>query len=357
MGVTVMAGGGTGGHIFPALAVADALLEGDGESVAWIGSRSRSDRRLVEGRGIPYFAIPAGKLRRYFSLRNALDVFNIAGGVLASLAILLRLRPEVLFSKGGFVSVPPALAAWLLRIPVVSHECDLTPGLATRINALLSRAVLVSFPETVPCLGRASARAVVTGNPVRSSIVRGDRIQGRRMLGVPDGRPVLLVTGGSLGAQALNAAVASCRDGLTERCFVVHQRGRHPGPERAPGYFSAPFFSAEYPDLLAAADLVVCRAGANNLSELAALGKPALLVPLPLGSSRGDQIANAAHHAQAGAAEILPQSRLDGRSLLAAVDGLLSDPARLAAMGRAARGQWNAEAAGSIARIVIAARR
>ena len=177
------------------------------------------------------------------------------------------------------------------------------------------------------------------------------------MLGVPEGRPVLLVTGGSLGASALNAAVAACRERLTERCFLVHQRGGHPGPDRAPGYLSAPFFSAEYPDLLAASDLVVCRAGANNLSELAALGKPALLVPLPLGSSRGDQIANAGHHARTGAAVVLPQSRLDGESLRAAVEELLADPRRLAAMGEAARGQWRAEAAQSIARILVSARR
>jgi UDP-N-acetylglucosamine--N-acetylmuramyl-(pentapeptide) pyrophosphoryl-undecaprenol N-acetylglucosamine transferase len=350
MRVTVMAGGGTGGHVFPALAVADVLSRRPGERIVWIGSRSRADRQLVEDHGIEYHAIPAGKLRRYFSLRNALDVFNIAGGILASVGILLRLRPSVLFSKGGFVSVPPSLAARLLRIPVVSHECDLTPGLATRINALVSREVLVSFPETVGSLGRAASRTRVTGNPVRAAILDGDRARGRSLLRVPPEVPVVLVTGGSLGASALNAAVAAARGRLESVCFLVHQRGGHPGPDRAPGYFSAPFFRAEYPDILAAADLVVCRAGANNLSETSALGKPTVLVPLPLGSSRGDQITNAAHHARAGAAVVLSQSRLDGEELASTIEELLSDPARLARMGDAARLQWRADAAEAIAR-------
>jgi UDP-N-acetylglucosamine--N-acetylmuramyl-(pentapeptide) pyrophosphoryl-undecaprenol N-acetylglucosamine transferase len=337
MACIAVAGGGTGGHVFPALAVVEALRARGTQRVVWIGSRSRSDRSLVEAEGIEYHAIPTGKLRRYLSLRNAIDVFKILAGVASSLRILARTRPQVLFSKGGFVSVPPAVAAWLLRIPVVSHECDVTPGLATRINALFSAAMLVSHQETVRLMGRAADRTRVTGNPVRKAIAAGDRMRGRAQIGVQEGLPVVLVTGGSLGAAALNRAVWGAREELCRRAFVVHQRGRHPGPDRAPRYLSAPFYFAEYPDLLAAADLVVCRAGANNLSELAALGKPAILVPLPLGSSRGDQITNAARYAKSGAAVVLAQARLDGPSLRALAEELLGDPARLEAMGAAAR--------------------
>ena len=348
-----MAGGGTGGHIFPGLAVAEALRARADCRIVWIGSRSRSDRALVEARGISYRAIPAGKLRRYFSLRNALDVFKILGGIAASLRALVAERPAVLFSKGGFVSVPPTVAAWLLRIPVVTHECDLTPGLATRLNALLARRVLVSFPETLRYLGPRAARVVVTGNPVRPEMRRADRERGRALLGVPERTPVLLVVGGSLGAGAMNSAVTACLSRLTTRCFVVHQRGAHPGEDSAPRYRSAAFFHAEFPDIIAAADLVVCRAGANSLSELSMLAKPAILVPLPLSSSRGDQITNAAHRSRAGAALVIPQSELDGERLAGAVEGLLGNPRRLAEMARAAAALAQPEAADAVARVLL----
>jgi UDP-N-acetylglucosamine--N-acetylmuramyl-(pentapeptide) pyrophosphoryl-undecaprenol N-acetylglucosamine transferase len=200
-------------------------------------------------------------------------------------------------------------------------------------------------------------RIQVTGNPVRAEIMAGSRERGRRWLGVAEGRPVVLVTGGSTGARALNQAVEACRERLALCCHLVHQRGRHPGVDRLPGYQSAPFYGQVFPDLLAAADLVVCRAGANSLSELSAWGLPAILVPLPLSSSRGDQIANAAHRARAGAAVVLNQADLDGDRLAREIMGLLDAPMRLHAMRQASAALAQPGAAALIAGVLMAVAR
>ena len=349
-----MAGGGTGGHIIPALAVGRELRARAAVELLWIGPPASRDRRLVQSEGIRYHAVPSGKLRRYVSIRNLLDIAKVLGGVVASALILLRTRPVLLFSKGGFASVPPAIAAWLLGIPVVTHECDVTPGLATRINALLARQVLVSFPRTREALpARIRPRVRVTGNPVRAQIQSADADRGRRWAGAPAGVPLLVVTGGSLGAGNLDQVVQGCLDELLRLGFVVHQCGPSFSAPRRAGYRSAPFFHEEFPDLLAAADLVVSRAGANSLAELACLGKPAVLVPLPLSSSRGEQIINAALFERAGAAVVLRQDRLSPATLAGTVRELLGDPERMRAMGASARSLARPEAAGLIAEVLL----
>ncbi len=349
-------GGGTAGHVFPGLAVAEEILRRWRGPVLWIGTRRGIERGLVEAAGIPFHGIPAGKLRRYFSLRNLTDLAKIAAGILSSAVVLARRRPVLLFSKGGFVSVPPVVAASLLGIPCVTHESDFDPGLATRINLRFCQTVFLSFPETLEHIPQAyRGKAVVTGNPVRASMLHGMREEGRRIVGCPDGVPLLLVLGGSLGSSAVNALVAAALPRLSASAFVVHQMGeREFVASRRKNYFTAPFFRDELPHVMAAADLVVSRSGANSLAELAALGKPSLLIPLPQGGmSRGDQIRNAALFRDRGAAVVLPQEEATGDSLAEAAVGLLADRERLTRMGRNARSLAAGEPAVEIARRVL----
>jgi len=349
----VFTGGGTAGHVFPALAVLEELAPRWSGRVVWIGSRRGMEREILRRRAMPYYGIPAGKLRRYFSLANFLDLFRLLGGFFASLAVLAREKPRLVFSKGGYVTVPPLAAARLLGIPSFTHESDLNPGLATRINARWAERVLLSFAESAAGLPPAlRTRAVHTGNPVRRSLLGGDPARGRALVGCPPQRPLLLVLGGSLGSAFLNDAVRLSLAELTSRCFVVHQMGAgHYRQEPRPGYHPVAFLEEELPHLLAASELVLCRAGANTLWELAALGKPAVLVPLSGRSSRGDQIENARYFAAHGAALTVPEQ--EGERLVAEVLRLLEDRARLQQMGRRARELGRPEAALRIAELVL----
>jgi UDP-N-acetylglucosamine--N-acetylmuramyl-(pentapeptide) pyrophosphoryl-undecaprenol N-acetylglucosamine transferase len=351
----VFTGGGTAGHVFPALAVLDALSEHHRSRVVWIGSSSGMEREILNRRGIPYYGIPSGKLRRYFSLSNFTDLFLILAGILASLFILLKEKPGLVFSKGGYVTVPPLLAARLLRIPAFTHESDLKPGLATRINSRLCEKVLVSFAETAGYFQPALRGKVLhTGNPVRAALLAGDPRTGRELVGCSQARKMLLVLGGSLGSAFINGAVLDGLERLTRACFVVHQMGgRHFRPSQADGYHPVAFLGDELPHLLAAADLVLCRAGANTLWELAALGKPAVLVPLAEHASRGDQIANARFFAERGAAVVLSQQEAGQGRLVEAVLQLVENEYRLADMGRCARALARPQAAERIVQEVL----
>ncbi len=347
-------GGGTGGHIFPGLAVAEALLSRGEYELFWIGSGSPVEREIVRRWGIPFHAVPSGKLRRYFSLRNFSDVFRILAGFAVSLKILRREHPDLLFSKGGFVSVPPVIAASLLGIPVFSHESDVDPGLATRINLRFSERLFVAYERTRQCFAPAVREKIaVSGNPVRAEISRGDRARGRAFLGVADDRPLLLVLGGSQGSVQVNDLVAGILPRLLDRCVVVHQMGelscRASSDER---YITAPFFREEFADILAAADLVVARSGAGSVWELAARGKPSILIPLAGNATRGDQVLNARLFSELGAARVLEGEDASCEKLLSSVLELLDDPADLASMSTAAASLGSLNAAGTIAAII-----
>jgi UDP-N-acetylglucosamine--N-acetylmuramyl-(pentapeptide) pyrophosphoryl-undecaprenol N-acetylglucosamine transferase len=347
-------GGGTGGHVFPALAVLDELQPLWHERLIWIGSARGMEREIVLRRGLPYYGIPAGKLRRYLSVRNLFDLLKIGLGLLVSVFILLRERPRVLFSKGGFVSVPPVLGARLLGIPVLTHESDLVPGLATRINARFAQGILISFAESVEYFApEIRPRVVHTGNPVRRELLGGSAEEGRRRVGCVGNQPILLVLGGSLGSQFINRLIEEALPALLPRCFVVHQMGAaHFRPSETPGYYSAAFFNPEMPHLLAAARLVVCRSGANTVWELAALGKPAVLIPLSRAASRGDQIENARYMERHGAAVVLEEGETTARRLVEKVLGLVEDERALEHMSRSASALGRPESARTIARIV-----
>jgi UDP-N-acetylglucosamine--N-acetylmuramyl-(pentapeptide) pyrophosphoryl-undecaprenol N-acetylglucosamine transferase len=313
----VCTGGGTAGHVVPAIPIMTRARE-RGARVSFIGSRSGLEERLLAAEAVDCYGISAGKLRRYVSLENAVDVFRVIAGIWQAFWLLGRLAPDVVFSKGGYVSLPVVVAAWLRRVPVVAHESDLSPGLANRLALPFVRTLCVTFAETPA--PRLRGRRVVTGTPLRSALLEGDANRGRALLQAPDERPVLLVTGGSLGADALNRAVMGAIDALLEVFVVVHVcgAGKDSG-YRAPGYHAFEFVSGEWGDLLAAADLVVSRAGANSLFELLALGKPNLLVPLSPRVSRGDQVENAEFARAHGFSRVLDEDDLSPERLIAEV--------------------------------------
>lgn len=321
----LVTGGGTAGHVVPALPVMQAFID-DGVQVDFVGSGSDFERQLVSGLAATYHGIAAGKLRRYFSLQNLLDAFKVLFGMLQALLLVGRLRPDVVFSKGGFVSFPVVFAAWCWRVPVVAHESDLTPGLANRLALPFVQSLCISFPATRPA--KFAGQLIYTGTPVRPALLNGDPVSGRKLIGLPEGRPLVVVTGGSLGADRLNEVVRAAAPELCQRVAIVHVCG--PGkvlPMQVAGYHAFEYVREAWGDLLAAADLVVSRAGANTLYELLCLGKPNLLVPLSRRASRGDQIENAAWAEAEGFSRVLAEEQLTPEVLVAAVDEILADAA------------------------------
>lgn len=310
----LVTGGGTGGHVIPAIPVMEALAR-EGHRVSFVGTTTGYEERLLSGLDVRFFGISSGKLRRYFSWENLRDVFRVLSGILQALFLVGRLRPDVVFSKGGFVAFPVVLAAWLWRVPVVGHESDFSPGLANRLSRPFMRTLCTSFPETrIPGF---AGRVAHTGSPLRPEFLAGDPLRGRELFGLPPDRPVLVVVGGSLGARALNRVVRDAVVPLTRRYEVVHVCG--PGnvvdiPQ--PGYHPFEFIREGWADLLAAATLVVSRAGANSLFELLSLGKLNLLVPLSAAASRGDQIENARYAEARGYSLVIDEPALRVETLI-----------------------------------------
>ena len=339
----VFAGGGTGGHIYPGLAVADELRALAGQNgtelkIWWFGNSRGMDRKLVEKSDSADFfcGIPSGKLRRYFSFQNFLDVFKIFAGFFVSFFKLLSIRPAIVFSKGGFVSVPPCLAARLLGIPVFTHECDFTPGLATKLNSRFASKILVSYSETIKFLPENKrSLAVVTGNPVRPVFYNADASRGRSFLfdgkNADLSKPVLLVLGGSLGAHQLNELVVQNLEWLTQRFNVVHQCGAKDAdfvPAQGNSYFPYPFIYEQMPDVIACADVILSRAGANTIWESAVEGKSAVLVPLCGSGTRGDQVDNAEFFEKNGAAFVLAGKDACSENLKNSLEKLLDEKTR-----------------------------
>ena len=340
----VFAGGGTGGHIYPGLAVADELRHIAKEKnipieIFWFGNSTGMDKTLVEKSDSvdAFVGIPSGKLRRYFSLKNFSDSFKILAGFIKSYFKLLSLRPAVLFSKGGFVSVPPCAAAYFLKIPVFTHECDFTPGLATRINSKFARTILLSYGETKNYLPAAKKeKSIVTGNPVRPIFYAPNPENGKRFLFserndyTPE-KPILLVLGGSLGAHQLNELVSQDLDWLTERFNVVHQCGAKDAdamPKNRSGYFLRPFIYGEMCDVISASDIVLARAGANSIFECSVLGKPMVLIPLCGSGTRGDQVDNAKFFVEKNAAFMLLGEEANREKLRSSLEKMLDSNLR-----------------------------
>lgn len=276
--------------------MANQKKKGESLETLYIGSRSGGDRKMVEEAGLRFQGVFCGKLRRYFSWENFLDFFKIPIGTLQALTIILRFRPDVIFSKGGFVSVPAVIAGWILRKRIILHESDVVPGLANRLMANLASEICVSFKESVKYFK--NKKVYITGNPVRSDILDGNKKKGLKLAELNDKLPIILVMGGSQGAQQLNKLVWKNLKKLLPICQIIHICGRGKAGValkslQLQGYKQFGFVKEDLKHLYAACDLVVMRSGANSLAEIALLQKPSVLVPLPLSASRGDQIHNA----------------------------------------------------------------
>lgn len=327
----VLTGGGTAGHVTPHLALLPRLTA-DGWDIHYVGTAGIEREMMGKQPGVTYHLIPGGKLRRYFSWQNFVDPFRVLFGFFRAFSFLGGIKPRVVFSKGGFVAVPVVAAAWLRGIPVLAHESDLTPGLANRISALFAKKVAATFPECAKALGK---KGVHTGTPMRGELFSGSREKGLALAGFDGTKPVLLMMGGSQGAQTVNDALRAGLPKLYPIFDVLHICGKgklEPSLAGTPGYFQAEFLDANLPDALAACDVVLSRAGANAIGEFLALRKPMLLVPYPKGASRGDQILNAENFAARGLALVLPQEDMTPDSLAETLFRLYekSDELRLA---------------------------
>lgn len=382
--VVAFTGGGTGGHIYPGLAVADLLRKkfaGREERlrIVWLGSRGKMDRKIVQNARSSFgenesdsadensanlidafYGIPSGKLRRYFSVKNFFDIFKIGFGFFAAFFILLKERPAFLFSKGGFVSVPPCLAARILGIKVYTHECDFTPGLATKINSRFAHEIFLSYEETKKYFSPAAQKKlVVTGNPVREVFYNANPEIGRNFIfnnangnsekenlsksrgeensaNLENEKPILLVTGGSLGAAQINALVRENLGWLCENFVLVHQTGQKDDAEISQGasvavknnYHSFAFIYEEMPHVFAAADAVLSRSGANSIWEAAVLAKPMILLPLEGEGTRGDQVDNAEFFSRQGAAIVIRKADASSQKLRDALSLILKKNVR-----------------------------
>ena len=289
----VFTGGGTAGHVTPNIALFPKLRE-LGYDIHYIGSYEGIEKKLIEDYKIPYYGISTGKLRRYFDPKNFSDPFRVIKGFAEAKKILKTLKPDVVFSKGGFVSVPVVRAAASLKIPCTIHESDMTPGLANKLCIPVASKICCNFPETLT--GLPAEKAVLTGSPIREELSKGNKFHAMDLCGFTSGKPVILVIGGSLGAAGVNSLVRDALPQLLEDFQIVHICGKDKIDNlllNKQGYKQFEYVKEDLKDLFALADIVISRAGANAICELLALRKPSLLIPLPASSSRGDQILNA----------------------------------------------------------------
>lgn len=289
----VLTGGGTAGHVTPNIALLPYLKEA-GYEVSYIGSYDGIEKKLITDFDIPYYGIATGKFRRYLDLKNLTDPFRVIKGLAQARKYLKKIKPDVVFSKGGFVSVPVVRAATSLHIPCIIHESDMTPGLANKLCIPVAKKICCNFPETLSMLPK--EKAVLTGSPIRDELARGDKLSALDLCNFTANKPVIMVIGGSLGAASINKVVREALPNLLNDFQVVHICGKDKIDNmllHMEGYIQFEYVKNELKDLFAMADIVVSRAGANSICELLALKKPNLLIPLPANSSRGDQILNA----------------------------------------------------------------
>ena len=318
----ILTGGGTAGHVTPNLALVPSLRDA-GFEIRYIGSYAGIEKGLIEQAGIPYYGISSGKLRRYFDLKNFTDPFRVLKGYGEARKILKEYRPDIVFSKGGFVAVPVVFAASRLHIPVIIHESDMTPGLANKLCFSSASKICCNFPETLKYLPE--GKAIHTGCPIRDELKNGSRLAGLKLTGLKAEKPVLMIIGWSTGAVAINNAVRAALPQLLETYQVVHLCGKgnlEPSLDKTEGYVQYEYMGEPLKDIFAMADIVISRAGANAICELLALKKPALLIPLGLSASRGDQILNAESYAKKGYSKLLPQEELTPTRLVADVNDL-----------------------------------
>ena len=331
----VLTGGGTAGHVTPNLALIPRLLQ-DGWEIHYIGAADSAEQELISRvEGVTFHTVSVGKLRRYFDPKNFTDPFRVVKGVFQARRIIRQIRPDVVFSKGGFVSVPVVYGAKLNGVPVVTHESDMTPGLANRLCLPFAKVQCCTFPEAVKY---ARGKGVHTGTPIRPEVLSGRRETALKRFGFNDHRPVLMIVGGSSGAQAINECVWESLGRLSENFQVLHLCGKgnlNNAYEGTPNYVQVEYLNEEMADAYACADVLISRAGANALCEILAARKPALLIPYPKGASRGDQLLNAESFRSRGLSRVLLQEDMTPETLVSGVEGVYRDRGQLyAAMSK-----------------------
>lgn len=306
----IMTGGGSAGHVTPNIALMPKLRE-LGFEIKYIGSKNGIEKEIIQKEGLPYFEISSGKVRRYFDLKNFSDPFKVVKGITDALRILGKEKPDVVFSKGGFVTVPVIIAASMKKIPVVSHESDFTPGLANKMAAPFCDKLCVTFPESLKHIK--GDNGILTGTPIREELLKGSREKGEKFCGFAKSKPVLLIIGGSLGSKVINDSIRGNINSLLVGFNIIHLCGKNnidnslKGKE---GYLQFEYISDELPDLMAYSDFVVSRAGANAIFELLALKKPHILIPLSAKASRGDQVLNANSFKKSGYSMVIEEENL-----------------------------------------------
>ena len=318
----ILTGGGTAGHVTPNIALIPKLKD-LGYDIQYIGSYNGIEKELIEPFGVPYHGISSGKLRRYFSVQNFTDPFRVVKGFSEARKLIKDLKPDVIFSKGGFVSVPVVLAGKRCKVPVIIHESDMTPGLANKIAIPSAAKVCCNFPETLDSLPK--GKAVLTGSPIRQELLSGNKIAAMDLCGFTADKPVILVIGGSLGSVIVNNAVRKSLPELLKEFQIIHLCGKGKTDESlngTKGYFQYEYIKDELRDIFALADIVISRAGANAICELLALRKPNLLIPLSAKASRGDQILNARSFERQGFSMVLEEEELTEETLVSAVHKL-----------------------------------
>ena len=321
----ILTGGGTAGHVTPNIALLPALKE-LGYDIHYIGSYNGIERELIEQLGIPYHGISSGKLRRYFSMQNFTDPFRVLKGFGEARKLIKVLDPDVIFSKGGFVSVPVVMAGRQCKVPTICHESDMTPGLANKLSIPSATKVCCTFPETLNHLPK--EKAVLTGSPIRQELLTGDAEAARAFCGFKDNKPVIMVVGGSLGAVPVNKAVRAILPELLKEFNIIHLCGKGKTDESlqgTEGYVQYEYIKDELKDLFALADIIVSRAGANAICEFLALQKPNLLVPLSAAASRGDQILNARSFERQGFSIVIEEEELTDELFLESIKKLYTD--------------------------------
>lgn len=309
-------GGGTAGHVTPNIALIEKFQAQNWE-IGYVGSKNSIEKQLIEKINIPFYEIPTGKLRRELTLNNLLTPFKVISGIFSAAKLITKLKPQVVFSKGGFVSFPVVVGAWLNRIPVIMHESDITPGLANRLSFPFVKKICVTFPECAPYF-KHDSRVIVTGTPLRSSLLQGKAQKGLALCGFNTEKPVLLVMGGSQGSELINKTIRDALPQLLTQYQIIHICGKgkiNPEKNNIASYKQFEYVNEELADLLACTSIVICRAGSNSIYELLALKKRHILVPLAK-ASRGDQIVNAKHFEELGISLVIDENKLTTETLL-----------------------------------------
>lgn len=321
----VLTGGGTAGHVIPNIALIQ-VLQKEGWQIDYIGSAKGIEKAMITALKIPFHSVSSGKFRRYFSLKNLLDPFKILLGIIQAWHLLRKLKPNVVFSKGGFVAFPVVVGAWLNRIPVVAHESDMSPGLANRLSFPFANKICVNFAAAKKYF-KHQEKVVVTGTPIRQQLFEGQVARGLERCGFSDEKPCLLIVGGSQGASALNQCVRQALPRLCQQFQIIHLCGKGKVDfafSHTVGYCQIEYADDELADIFAASELVISRAGANALCEILALAKPHVLIPLSEKVSRGDQIQNARYFQQQEISVVIPEEKLTPDTLLAAIEDVLA---------------------------------